>query len=112
MGYVARLQQFDTAAPWAPAPAAPADAPTPEPADRYAELVSILGVAAVPPHVADVVPAEVYDVHPPSPPVSVLAVPAPPTFVARIPTSLPVPRPPAVRPRPARRRLQAAVATL
>ena len=106
MGYVARLQQFDTAAPWAPAPAA---APDPEPDNRPAALTSVLGVAAVPPHVADVVPAEVYEVRLPAQRSvgSALAPPEPPTFVARIPTSLPV-----ARPRPRRRRLQAAVATV
>ena len=111
MGYVAWLQQFDTAAPWAPAPASPAAAPEPDPAERSAELTTVLGVAAVPPHVADVVPAEVYEVRLPAqrPPAggSGVALPEPPTFVARIPTSIPV-----ARPRARRRRLQAAVATM
>ena len=124
-GYAAHPRRFDTAAPWAPAPAVPAAAPVslpaepdPEPIDPYAGLGTILGVAAVPPHVADIVPAEVYDLHPPGKCRSALdrtAVLPEPAFLARIPTSVPVPASspvPVLRPRPARRRLRAAVATV
>jgi len=122
-GYAARPRRFDTAAPWAPAPAVPAAAPVsppvdpdPEPIDPCAGLGTILGVAAVPPHVADVVPAEVYELRPPGkrrPALDRTAVLPEPAFVARIPTSVPVPEPVRVlRPRPGRRRLRAAVATV
>jgi len=126
-GYAARWQQFDTAAPWAPAPAVPFAGPVADPAsfaaepdlgptDPYAGYGTILGVAAVPQHPVDVVPAEVYELRPARTPSldRALALPEP-AYVARIFTSEPVPAPvpgPVRRPRPARRRLLAAVATV
>jgi hypothetical protein len=112
-GYVARLQQFDTAAPWAPAPVAE---PAPTPTSRFAALAGYdpsagvarpaVGIAAVPPHSADIVAAEVYQVYTPGDRESTAVLPAP-AFAARTPTSVP----PVRRERPGRRGWQLAVAS-
>ena len=110
LGHVAHLQQFDTAAPWSPAPAASGAAQEPErPPAPYAEPTAIkppraYGVAAVPSPVVDVVAPEIYQMVPSAAVTEVVI--APPAFVARIPTSIPV-----ARPRPVHRRLRLAVAT-
>ena len=110
--YAAQPQPFDTAAPWAPAPVSAApSAPTGQYAalagyGPYAEFVTpAVGIAAVPPHTADVVPPEVYQVYAPGDRESTMLLPAP---AARIPT----PVPPVRRERPSRRGWQLAVASL